>query len=144
MITRGLISLWAKPRITFTQAVSAPMPTTVPSYPAICQAGTERNSNESLPLDKCSTIKLFVVLCQVLREPEELFCSAKPPTRVEAAAVFCSSGSPTLSLLKQKMQIRVKFLEFWTANLISIVVLLQQFLSKSTQLEKKKKQTHKQ
>ena len=73
-----------------------------------------------------------------LESQKELFCSAKPLTRVKAAAVFCSSGSPTSSLLKQKMQIRVKFLEFWTANLISIVVVLQQFLSKSTQLERKK------
>lgn len=51
----------------------------------------QRKTATSPPLGKLGAIKLSVVSCQVLREPEELFYSAQLLTGGEAAAVFWSS-----------------------------------------------------
>lgn len=82
--------------------------------PSILQPAkwAQRETATSLSLLENSVPSNSVVLCQVLPELEEPFCSAQLRTRGEAAAVFCSNVSPTFSLVKQKMQIRVKFMEF--------------------------------
>lgn len=90
----------------------------VPSHFAICQVCTERNGNVSFNLDNCCAIKLFVVLCQVLRKLIELFYSVKPSdTSSRGSCVFQQHG-PNLVSYKQKMQIQAEFLEFVTAHLI--------------------------
>lgn len=98
MMITGCMSWYEENRIELTWLPG--VNTKISSYFAICQMGKKHNVSVSFTLDNCSTIKLFVDFCQVLREPVELACSAKN-YRHEQQEQLCFLISVSLNFAKK-------------------------------------------